>query len=73
MDKLYIVDRLEDSYIVIETPDGNMINVDKDNVSGRVNEGDCLIYKDNHFLLDEETTRMRKQEIAEKMKGMWKE
>lgn len=72
MDKLYIIDRFEGEYIIVETPDGNMINVDKNNVIGKVNEGDCLVYKDNHFLLDEKATIKRKQEIAEKMKGMWK-
>ena len=71
MDKLYIVDRFEEDYIILETPDGNMINVEKDNVIGKVSEGDCLIYKNNYFLLDEEKTNIRNQEIADKMKGMW--
>ena len=71
MDKIYIVDRFEGNYIILETPSGDMMDVKKDNVIGKVNEGDCLIYKNNHFLLDEEKTNMRKQEIAEKMKGMW--
>ncbi len=71
MDKLYIVDRFEGDYIILETPDGNMINVEKDNVIGKVSEGDCLIYKNNYFLLDEEKTNIRNQEIADKMKGMW--
>ena len=61
----------EGDYIILETPDGKMIDVEKDNVIGKVSEGDCLIYKDNHFLLDEEKTKMRRQEIGEKMKGMW--
>ncbi|MBE6048480.1 MAG: DUF3006 domain-containing protein [Clostridium sp.] len=71
MDKLYIIDRFEGNYIILETPDGNMINVSKNEVIGKVNEGDCLIYKDNYFLLDEEKTKIRRQQIAEKMKGMW--
>ena len=71
MDKLYIVDRFEGDYIILETPDGKMIDVEKDNVIGKVSEGDCLIYKDNHFLLDEEKTKMRRKEIGDKMKGMW--
>ncbi len=73
MDKLYIIDRFEGNYIILETPDGNIINVKKDKVIGKVNEGDCLIYKDDHFLLDEKNTEVRRQEIVEKMKGMWKE
>ena len=29
MDKTYIIDRIEESYIVIESPEGDIINVKK--------------------------------------------
>lgn len=71
MDKLYIVDRFEGDYIILETPDGSMVDVERNKVIGKVNEGDCLVYENNHFLVDEKKTEKRRQEIAEKMKGMW--
>lgn len=73
MDKLYIIDRFEENYIILESPEGKMINVDKESVIGKVKEGDCLLHKDKYFLLDENATEIRRHKIAEKMKGMWKD
>lgn len=73
MDKIYIVDRFENGYVVLETPHGEIINVKRDNVLGDIDEGDCLIYKDECFLLDEKVTKERRQEINGKMKRMWKD
>ncbi|MCR4943074.1 MAG: DUF3006 domain-containing protein [Clostridium sp.] len=73
MDKIYTVDRFENEYIVLETPDGKIINIHKNNVLDNVDEGDCLVYKNDYFLLDEKATKERRQEIIEKMKRMWKD
>ena len=71
MDKLYIVDRFEGDYIILETPDGSMVDVERNKVIGKVKEGDCLVKKKNHYWGIEKKTEKRGREIAEKMKGMW--
>lgn len=71
MDKMYIIDRIEANYIVIESPEGDIINVKKEFLNGNGKEGDCLIKKDNYFEIDREATKKRQVEIANKLKGMW--
>ena len=39
----YIVDRIEESIIVVEDQNGNIINLNKNKVNGQIKEGDCLI------------------------------
>ena len=71
MDKMYIIDRIEGAYIVIESPEGDIINVRKEFLKGKAKEGDCLIKEDNYFKIDIEATEKRQIEIANKLKGMW--
>ena len=71
MNKMYIIDRIEEDYIVIESPEGNIINVKKEFLKGKAKEGDCLIKEDNYFIIDIEDTEKRQIEIANKLKGMW--
>lgn len=71
MDKIYVIDRIEGDYIVIESPEGDIINVKKEFLRGRAKEGDCLVKEDNYFIIDIEATEKRKVQIANKLKGMW--
>lgn len=71
MDKMYIIDRIEGKYIVIESPEGDIINVKREFLKGEAKEGNCLIKKDNYFIIDIEATKKRQIEIANKIKGMW--
>ena len=71
MDEIYVIDRIEGHYIVIESPEGDIINVEKEFLHGKATEGDCLVKKDNYFIIDVEATQKRKAQIAQKLKGMW--
>ncbi len=69
----YIVDRIEGSIIVIEDQDGNIINLNKNQVNGPIKEGDCLKKENEKFFLDTEKTKERKIKIENLMKGMWED
>lgn len=71
MKQIYIVDRLEGEYVVLETPEEEMVNVKKSFLEKDIKEGDCLIKKDDYFILDIKETEKRKEKISEMMKGMW--
>ncbi|MBD7911820.1 MULTISPECIES: DUF3006 domain-containing protein [Clostridium] len=73
MEQIYIVDRIEGDYFVIESPNGEIIDVSKDKIKGYAKDGDCLILKNNYFFIDKEATLKRKEEIARKMEGMWQD
>ncbi|MDD6795158.1 MAG: DUF3006 domain-containing protein [Clostridiaceae bacterium] len=72
MKELFIVDRIEDEYVVLETYEGEMIDERKERIKGNVKDGDCLIRKGNYFIIDEKATDERKKEIEERIKGMWR-
>ena len=71
LDEYYIVDRIEEDIVVIEDINKNIININKSKICGDVNEGDCLIKKEEIFFIDIEETKKRKAKISDLMKGMW--
>ncbi|MGG7178156.1 DUF3006 domain-containing protein [Clostridium paraputrificum] len=71
MKEIYIVDRIEGEYVVLEAPNGDILNIEKALVAIGVNEGDCLIKEANYFKIDKEETIKRKESISTMMKGMW--
>lgn len=73
MKNAYIVDREEDKYYVLESPNGDMINVLKSSIESSIKSGDVLYKKDNKYYYSEEMTQKRKNDIKELMKGIWVE
>lgn len=71
MNEIYIVDRSEGEYVILENELGDSIDVNKSLVENGVKEGDCLRKIGNYFKIDKEETEKRKKKIAEMMKGMW--
>lgn len=69
----YIVDRIEENIIVLQDENGYMINLNKNNLDGKIKEGDCLRKGNNRFFLDIEETKKRKKKIDRLMKGMWED
>ena len=69
----YIVDRIEESIIVVEDQNGNIINLNKNKVNGQIKEGDCLREENKKFFLDIEKTKEREFKIEKLMKGMWED
>lgn len=72
MKELFIVDRIESEYVILETYEGEMIDERKEKIKGNVKDGDCLIRKGNYFIIDEKATEKRKKDIEERIKGMWR-
>ncbi|AOR24617.1 DUF3006 domain-containing protein [Clostridium taeniosporum] len=67
----YIVDRIEENYVVIESSEGEIIEVSLSNIKGNIRDGDVLIKKEDVFIIDKEETLKRKQAINNMMKNMW--
>ncbi|EKQ50577.1 MULTISPECIES: DUF3006 domain-containing protein [unclassified Clostridium] len=73
MHEKYIIDRVENSYVIVEKENGEMDKISLDSIQGDFKEGDILINKDEHFEIDENLTVIRKREIDEIVKDMWEE
>lgn len=73
MEEIYIVDRIEGDYIVLEDNNGNIININKNNFSEDINEGDVLIKINDKYVLDKNKTNNRKDNISKILKNLWEE
>lgn len=69
----YVVDRIENNYIVLEDKDLNFINIKKEEVLEDVREGDILIKVNNKYIIDYNKTKNRKDYINKKIKNLWEE
>ena len=67
----YIVDRIEESFIILENKNQKIFMVDKSNFERLPKEGDILIKEGNKYKIEVNLTKKRKLEIDEKMKWMW--
>lgn len=70
MDK-FTVDRIENEFYLLETEDGNIIEVERSLIKESPLEGDILIKKDSYYYLDKDITNSRKKEIENLIEGMW--
>lgn len=73
MEEIYIVDRIEEDYIVVEDNKNNIININKNEFSEIINEGDILIKIDNKYILDNNKTKDRKENINKILRNLWEE
>lgn len=71
MDEKYIIDRVEDSYAVVEKDNGEMCKISINDIKGNFKEGDILISKNEYFEIDEGLTLNRKKQIDKIMEDMW--
>jgi Cft2 family RNA processing exonuclease len=67
-----IIDRFEGEYAVCEKGNREMIDIPKKDIPSEAKEGDVLIVDGKIITIDHESTKKRKQEIAELSKGLWK-
>lgn len=67
----YIIDRFEGSLAVCEAEDRTMITIDRSQLPAEASEGDCLSVQDDHYVIDQEMTQQRKQEMKERMKKLF--
>lgn len=73
MEEIYIVDRIEGDYIVVEDNKNNIININKNEFSEIINEGDIIIKIDNKYILDNNKTKDRKENINKIIRNLWEE
>lgn len=69
---LYTVDRFEGEFAVCEERDSKkIINIEKSKLPQNAKEGSILKYKDNKFIIDEESQQEIEQRIKQKMDNLW--
>jgi hypothetical protein len=68
-----IVDRIEEGYVICETEEEKFIQINKNEINFKVEEGQVLNKEENKIYLDEEETQKRKNYIKELLKDMWQE
>jgi hypothetical protein len=73
MDEKYIIDRVEDSYAIIEKENGEMYKISIYDIGGQFKEGDILCSRNECFEVDKSLTLSRKQQIDKVMEDMWEE
>ena len=69
--EFFVVDRIEEKAIVLESYNGEIIVIEKEKVNKLPNEGDVLIKDNDFFYIDENETVKRKEKIKNIMKGIW--
>ena len=67
----YIIDRIEENYVVCGAYDGFMIEIKSDKICGDLKEGDVLLKDGEFFKVSEELTKERRKKIENIMKNMW--
>lgn len=72
MGNKYIVDRIEENHVILESFNGDMIDIMRSKTKGDIKDGDVLIKNGDIFIIDVEETLKRKQAINKMMKNMWK-
>lgn len=72
MGNKYIVDRIEENHVILESFNGDMIDIMSSKTKGDIKDGDILIKNGDIFIIDVEETLKRKQAINKMMKNMWK-
>jgi hypothetical protein len=73
VDEKYIIDRVEDTYAIVEKENGGMCEIPIDHIKGNFNEGDILIKINEYFQIDKIYTLVRRKQIDDNMKDMWNE
>lgn len=68
-----IIDRFEQETCVIEMDDGNIRNISRSLIPAQAKEGDCLIFCGDEIIIDEDSTKIRKQEIRNLMDELFKD
>lgn len=67
----YIIDRFENNKAVLEEDEGKFTEVDKSLLPQNAKEGDCVVFRDGKYTLDEEKTAGLKEDIASLMEELF--
>jgi len=69
---MIILDRFEGNYAIIEI-DGEISDVEQHLIDKRAKEGDVLTVIDGIYYKDNQATKKRKKDLADKFKDMWED
>ncbi len=68
----FSVDRIEGDILVLENrQSGEIINLEKSNLSFEIQEGDILKYVNGRYILDKEKTKNEAESIKNLMDDLW--
>lgn len=70
---MYIVDRLEGIYVVLEKEDKTLVNMEKKLFPPEVKAGDVVYEQDGRFYINKEETGKRSERIRKLMDSLWEE
>ena len=68
---VYIIDRIEGDYVILESDDGSMKEIKSSEIQGSFTEGDILLMEEGYFIVSEELTEERKKHVEDILKDMW--
>ena len=66
----YIVDRIEENFVILESKSGVNLEVPTDELP-EVKEGEVVIFENGRYTLDAEETEKRRKIIEEKMRKLF--
>ena len=69
----YIVDRVEEDFIIIMDSLGNTMNVSKEKTLGNVKDGDIVVKCNSEYKILNKKGNRFKVNVENKVKGMWEE
>lgn len=72
MGKIWIIDRLEENYAVLEDEDGGHINALRDLIPYNAHEGDVIEPCEHGFTVREDLTEQRRERIRENSKKLFR-
>lgn len=68
---MYIIDRFEGNYAVLEGEDQRMVQVEKSKLPSNAKVGDCIHGEEDGYAMDPEATRNRKERIRKLMSSLF--
>lgn len=68
-----IIDRFEQEVCVIELEDKSFIGIPSELMPEGAKEGDCIVIREDEIFIEENATKMRKQEIQQLMDDIFED
>lgn len=69
----YIIDHFEEKLAVCEDGSGNLVDIERDKIPKKAQEGDVIILKNGKFVVDKNQTDKLRKEIEDLMNEVWED
>jgi len=66
-----IIDRFEGNWVICETENKNMINIERSILPSEAKEGDVIIKTSEGYKIDKDETNRRKMRVNKLMDDLW--